>query len=89
MSLVACNITITVFVLISINLINMLCKNLKIYLQGSNTQSRANRDWHQISYEKKFQFHDDAMQNKKNPWSRIWKKNIFSVGNLKTAEKLV
>ena len=52
----------------------MLCKNLKIYLQGSNTQSRANRDWHRTSYEKKFQFHDDAIQNeKKNAWSRIRK----------------
>ena len=50
----------------------MLCKNVKIYLQGSNTQSRANEDWHQISYEKKFQFHDDVMQNEeKNPQSRM------------------
>ena len=65
----------------------MLCKNLKIYLQGSNTQSRANRGWHQISYEKKFQFHDDAMQNKKKSLFTYMEKKVFSVGNLKAAEK--
>jgi len=66
----------------------MLCKNLKVYLQGSNAQSRSNKDWHQISYEKKFQFHDDAMQNeKKNSLVTYIEKKMFSVGNLKTAKK--
>ena len=65
----------------------MLCKNLKIYLQGSNTQSRANRDWHQISYEKKFQFHDDAMQNKKKSlFTYMEKKDVFC-GKFKNSRK--
>ena len=65
----------------------MLCKNLKIYLQGSNTQSRANKDWHQISYEKKFQFHDDAMQNqKKSLVTYMEKKDVFC-GKFKNSRK--
>ena len=65
----------------------MLRKNLKIYLQGSNTQSRANRDWHQISYEKKFQFHDDAMQNEKKILGHVYgKKNVFC-GKFKDSRK--
>ena len=67
----------------------MLCKNLKIYLQGSNTQSRANRGWYQISYEKKFQFHDDAMQNKKKSlFTYMEKKDVFC-GKFKNSRKNV
>ena len=64
----------------------MLRKNLKIYLQGSNTQSRANKDWHQISYEKKFQFHDDAMQNKQILGHVYGKKDVFC-GEFKNSRK--